>query len=200
MAPNKDLLMKAAAVAASQATEALQKLLSKETQLMVANVEAFEKPQETDAGSIAERCVSYYKSGKTVVSAAIKTYKSDGEKLDSGVMLMFVDKPDAENLCRIMLSKLEQTLQEPPENLEDSTLTEALNVIGNAYINVVAEHYDKTLMSMVPHITNSINFDAFIGDLLRESDQKTYILFDTQLRVTSQVIQIPLLLAVAINE
>jgi chemotaxis protein CheY-P-specific phosphatase CheC len=196
----KNDLHKAAAVAAERATNALKKLISPKTRLIVADIEALEKPLELDAQKLAKRCIEYYRQDKITISADVKFYSDDGSKNDGGIMLMFIDKGDYHAMGRLILSRIANDEERFSAGMEDSAVTEALNIIGNAYINVIADHYQITLMSMVPKVVTDISFDSFVGDIVSGASEKTYVLFDTNLIITESVIRIPFLLAVALPE
>jgi chemotaxis protein CheY-P-specific phosphatase CheC len=194
----EDLHM-AAVKAAQSASIALQKLISPETRLVVAEVEALQNPHELDAQKLAERCIEYYKQDKITVSTSVKLYNNDGSKEESGVMLMFIDQKDYHTLGMMILSKLKNDEQRFSANVEESAITEILNIIGNAYISVLAEYYQLTLMSMVPKIVDASTFDNFIGSIVSDTRNKTYVLFDTNLMITENIIRLPFLLAVALK-
>jgi chemotaxis protein CheY-P-specific phosphatase CheC len=194
----KNELQKAAVEAAQKASEALQQLIAPDTRLIVADVEVFEKPQELDAQKLAERCIEYYKQGKVIVSATIKIYQDDGVKIDGGLMMMFIDQSDIDRLGALILQRLATDEERIQLGMQESAIIEALNIIGNAYIEVVSEYYKTTIMSMVPKIIDSMAFDGFIGNMVSGSDKKTYVIFNTSLLITKNVIEIPFLLAVSL--
>jgi chemotaxis protein CheY-P-specific phosphatase CheC len=196
----KTELHKAAAVAAEKATKALQKLVSTTARLIVADVETLEKPKEVDVQNLAERCIEYYKQDKVTISSQIKIYEENGDKKESGVMLMFLDKTDYHALGRLIAKTLKKEEERFAPGIEESAVTEALNIIGNAYIEVLANHFHMTLMAMVPEIVNTMKFDNFIGSIASESEDKLYMIFDTNLVITENIIRIPFLLAVAVQE
>jgi hypothetical protein len=193
----KSDIHKAAADAARKATGALQKLISPDMRLIVVDVEKFEEPEETDAEHLAERCVGYYKKGKIIILAPIKIYEDNGIKKDAGAMLMFIEKEDMHELGNLILSNVAREEEAFSASMNESAVTEALNIIGNAYINVIAKVYESTIMSMVPEIVNAMKFDTFIGDMVTKPKDKTYIMFDTELLITKRVVRIPFLLAVS---
>jgi chemotaxis protein CheY-P-specific phosphatase CheC len=195
----KSDMHKAAVEAAKKATEALQKLIASDMRLIVVDVEKFEKPEETDAQHLAERCLEYYKKGKVIVLAPVKIYCDNGDKKDSGAMLMFIEKEDMLALGGLILSKLNKEERTFSAHMSESAVTEALNIIGNAYINVVAKAYDSTIMSMVPEIVNAMNFDGFISNMIAKPKDRIYIVFDTELLITKKVLKIPFLLAVSLE-
>jgi chemotaxis protein CheY-P-specific phosphatase CheC len=194
----KNELHKAAVMAAQKATEALEHLIAPETRLIVSDVEVLDKPQEVDAQKLAERCIEYYKEEKIIIASKIKIYKDSGEKKEGGIMMMFMDKNDFGSLSSMILKRLDSDEDRLQMGMRESAVTEALNIIGNAYIEVVSNHYKKTIMSMVPNLINSRKFDNFIGEILSTSEKKTYVIFDTDLLVTRSTIKIPFLLAVAL--
>jgi hypothetical protein len=195
----KSDMHKAAAEAAKKATGALQKLISKEMRLIVVDVESFEGPEETDAQQLAERCVEYYKKGKIIILAPIKIYEDNGDKRDSGSMLMFIEKKDMHELGTLIVSNLIGAEEKFKAGMNESAVTEALNIIGNAYIDVISKVYDATIMSMVPAVVNAMDFDGFIGDMVTQPKGRVYVVFDTELLITKKVIKIPFLLAVSLE-
>jgi hypothetical protein len=194
----KSKLQKSAVLAAQKASQALQRLIAPGTRLIVADVEVFEKPQEVDAQKLAERCIQYYKQGKAIVSAPIKIYQDNGIKKDGGIMMMFIDQADIAQLASLILQRLDTDEDRMRVGMKESAITEALNIIGNAYIEVVSEHYQTTIMSMVPTIVDAMAFDGFIGNMIVSANKKTYIIFNTNLLITKSVIQVPFLLAVTL--
>jgi chemotaxis protein CheY-P-specific phosphatase CheC len=194
----KNDLQKAAVVAAQKASQALQQLIAPGTRLIVDGVEVFEKPEELDAQKLAERCIEYYKQGKAIVSATIKIYQDDGAKRDGGIMMMFIDRDDIDRLGALILQRLTTDEERMQSGMQESAITEALNIIGNAYIEVVSQYYKTTIMSMVPQIIDSMAFDGFIGEMISGSDKKTYVIFNTNLLITKSIIEIPFLLAVTL--
>jgi chemotaxis protein CheY-P-specific phosphatase CheC len=191
----KSGMYKAAAQAAKKATQALQKLISSETQLIVADLESMEKPESADAQRLAETCIELYKQNKIIVSTKIKIYKDDGSKNDCGEMLMFIERDDMNKLGSLILAKLASDKERFSAGIKESAITEALNVIGNAYIEVIAKYYKSTLMSMVPKIITDMDFDDFVGNMASESKDKVYVIFNTHLIITKNVIKIPFILA-----
>jgi hypothetical protein len=194
----KNDLQKAAVEAAQKASQALQRLIAPESRLIVDDVEVFEKPEELDARKLAKRCIEYYKDDKTIVTAPIKIYEDDGGKRDGGVMMMFIDKKDMEKLSSLIIERLFTEEAKMQSGMRESAITEALNIIGNAYIEVVSEYYKVTIMSMVVTIIDTMSFDEFIGNMISDRDKKTYVIFNTNLVITRNVIQIPFLLAVSL--
>jgi chemotaxis protein CheY-P-specific phosphatase CheC len=196
----KNELQKSAVLAAQKASQALQRLIAPDTRLIVADVEVFEKPQELDAQKLAERCIKYYKQNKVIVSSAIKIYQDDGAKRDGGVMMMFIDQGDIDRLSTLILQRLSTDEERMRLGMQESAITEALNIIGNAYIEVVSGYYQTTIMSMVPAIIDSMVFDDFIGEMVSRATNKTFVIFNTDLLITKSVIEIPFLLAVTLWE
>jgi chemotaxis protein CheY-P-specific phosphatase CheC len=194
----KNELHKAAVVAAQEASKALELLISPETKLLVSDVEVFEKPEEIDAQKLAERSIAYYKEGKKIIAAKIKIYEDNGVKEDGGVMMMFMDDRDISLLSDLILKRLKTDEERFKVGMKESSLTEALNIIGNAYIEVVSNYYNKTIMSMVPSMIDTMTFDDFIGEILSASQKKTYVVFDTDLLLTRNTVKIPFILAVAL--
>jgi hypothetical protein len=195
----KNDVHKAASEAAKKATEALQKLISTDTRLIVANVESFEGPEEIDAKHLAERCVEYYKKGKIIILAPIKIYEDDGDKRDAGSMLMFIEGKDMHELGNLIISNLRRVEEKFRASMNESAVTEALNIIGNAYIEVISKVYDSTIMSMVPTIVDAFDFDSFIGDMITNPKERVYVVFDTELLITRKIVRIPFLLAVSLE-
>jgi chemotaxis protein CheY-P-specific phosphatase CheC len=191
-------LNKAATKAAQKASLALQQLLEPETRLLVSDVEIFEKPAELNAKSLAERCIKFYQEGKIIVASDVKIYEDNDIKRPAGVMMMFIDQSDIDSLSDIIMKRLTSDEQRMARGMRESAVTEALNIIGNAYIEVVSHHFKKTIMSMVPKIISSLVFDDFIGQILATSQSKTYVFFNTELIVTKNTIRIPFVLAVAL--
>jgi chemotaxis protein CheY-P-specific phosphatase CheC len=194
----KNDLQKASVLAAQKASKALQQLIAPETRLIVSDVEVFEKPQEMDATKLAEKCVQYYKQGNAIVFAPVKIYEDDGVKRDAGSILMFIDQENMTALGNLILQRLAKYEDRVKPGMLESAITEALNIIGNAYIEIVSEFYKTTIMSMVPEIIDTMTFDGFIGEMISVSNDKTYVVFDTTLFVTKSVIKIPFLLAVSL--
>jgi ABC-type nitrate/sulfonate/bicarbonate transport system substrate-binding protein len=195
----KDDLHKTAELAAKKATLALQKLISPDARFIVAGIEKFDEPEETDAKKLVERCIKYYKDGKAIILAPIKIYNDDGSKKDSGAILMFMDKEDMNKLGALILSNMTTDDKKFSASMHESVITEALNIIGNAYIDVIAKVYKLTIMSMVPEVVNALKFDDFVGKMARKSKEMMYVVFDTELMVTRHVVRIPLLLAVSLE-
>jgi hypothetical protein len=191
-------LYKEAVVAAKHATQALQKLISTDARVILVDLEQFETPRQVEAKKLVQRCMRYFEEGKLIISSSLKVYLAHNAKKPAGELLMFLDPHDKESLETLLLSRLENTDPLDP-GLEESALTETLNVIGNAYINVVAQQYNLTLMSMVPQIITDATFDQFINEMISGSQNKLYMVFDTQLIVTRGTINIPFLLAVAVK-
>jgi chemotaxis protein CheY-P-specific phosphatase CheC len=196
----KNELHKAAVLAAQKASEALEHLIAPKTRLIVSDVEVLEKPEEVDAQKLAERCITYYKEDKTIIASKIKIYEDDGRKKDAGLMMMFMEESDIDALSTLILKRVKTDELRTQYGMRESAITEALNIIGNAYIESVAHYYKKTIMSMVPTIIDAMEFDKFIGEILAASSRKTYVIFDTDLLVTRSAIKIPFLLAVALWE
>jgi chemotaxis protein CheY-P-specific phosphatase CheC len=191
---------KVAAEAAKKATTALQKIISSKTRVILTNFEQIENPEETDAKHLAERCVDYYKKGDIITSAKIKIYKDDNSSIDAGIMLMFITQRDFQLLGKLLLENKIGEEQQYAGGMKESAVTEMLNIIGNAYINVVAKVYKTTIMSMVPEIIDTMKFDNFVSDLVSGSQNKLYVIFDTELMITTHVIKMPFLLAVAFDK
>jgi chemotaxis protein CheY-P-specific phosphatase CheC len=195
----QDDFYKAAALAAKKATDSLQQLISSDTRVIMTNVERFEKPEETDARQLAKRCIEYYKANKVIASADIKIYEENDVERYAGLMLMFIVQEDYHKLGRLIVENLRNEEDQFRSGMKESAITETLNIIGNAYINVISQAYKKTIMSMVPSIVSAIKFDEFISSIISNSKDKLYIMFDTELMITKHVIKMPFLLAVALQ-
>jgi chemotaxis protein CheY-P-specific phosphatase CheC len=192
-------LQEAARLASKRASESLQELIAPEATLTIREVEILEKPEQVDAQQLAKRCIEYYQQDKVIVSSLIKIYSGE-EKTDGGVVLMFLDQSDVDSLGSLILRKLRDDEDRMRYGMQESAITEALNIIGNAYIEVVGEFYNTTIMSMVPQIVDAMTFDDFIGQIISGSTKKAYIIFNTHLLVTDHSIEIPFLLAVSLWE
>jgi chemotaxis protein CheY-P-specific phosphatase CheC len=187
--------------ASQKASEALQKLISSDTQLILTSVEKIEKPQETDATKLAERCIDYYKKNKVIVFAPIVIYSDQNKHQNGGSMLMFLNAVDSDKMSRIILdNRLKDSDDRYLSGMKESSITEVMNIIGNAYVNVISEYYKITILPMVPRIVNALNFDQFIGDIISNSNEKAYVLFNTELLITKQVIRMPFIIAVALKD
>jgi chemotaxis protein CheY-P-specific phosphatase CheC len=197
--PSKSEIYKAAKFAAKKATSALQKLIDPYTKLVLADIETMEMPEESSAKELAEKCMEYYQSGNVIISSKIKQYKDSGSKIKAGEMLMFLSEPDMKDLGGLIIKNLSDDEERMNPDVELSAILEMLNIIGNAYISVLAKSYNVTLISMVPEKIDTMKFDSFIGKILNKSNEKVYVVFNTELVVTRHVIKIPFLLAVMID-
>jgi chemotaxis protein CheY-P-specific phosphatase CheC len=194
----KNELQKAAVLAAQKASKALQYLIVPDTRLIVSDVEVLDNLEELSAKKLAERCIAYYKEGKIIIASPIKIYKDNGVKEDGGVMLMFIDQGDIDKLGALILEKITNDEERMKSGMLESAVTEALNIIGNAYIEIVSKYYKTTIMSMVPEIIDPMTFDGFVGGMLAKSNKKTYVIFNTTLMVTKNTIELPFMLAITL--
>jgi hypothetical protein len=188
----------AAAAAARNATKSLQKLVNADARVILANFEQFENPMQADAKELSERCSNYFSDEKIILSAALKVYHDNDIKESAGEMMMFLDQPDKEKFEYMLLSQLDKKESSIP-GMAESSLTEALNVIGNAYIKVVAKYYNITLVSMVPKLVGAAYVDNFITELISGTEGKVVVVFDTELIITRGSIHIPFLLSAVID-
>ncbi len=89
-----------------------------------------------------------------------------------------------------MNSILETTTDEGNEfdKLKKSVITETINIIGNAFIGIVAHRYGWSIRVGVPILMNAPDFDAALISLVSAENETYQIAYQCKLTISTQSI------------
>ena len=152
--------------------------------VILSKVEIYRSATNKDSRKrLAERLLSLWRADSIVVQTQEFIFREQGTK--SGKIITIIPRNEALVLAN---SILETTTDEGNEfeKLKKSVITETINIIGNAFIGIVAHRYGWSIRVGVPILMNAPDFDVALISLVSAENETYRIAYQCELRINSQ--------------
>jgi chemotaxis protein CheY-P-specific phosphatase CheC len=160
----------------------------------VAHVESivFEHPIVNRSRVLANELLAKYNENAVIVD--LEFTREALSKL--GRVVAYIDSEQSKKLVDVLLNRLPGTAQDTLDSNEESSITESLNIIGNAYLTAISNNINEKFTAKIPVMLDSARLDGIISDLVSAGEDSLYVLFKNILEVDKSKIEITIFIMI----